>query len=334
MKTFKRILIWLVAIIAALIIIAFLLPKNYKVEKSINIKSNNQVIYGLVANLGKWDLWEPWSKEMDPTVTYELFGTDGQVGTTRKWNGKKLGDGEMKITAMVPGQSVNYDLSFMQGKIKSQSAMILESQGDSCKVSWSVEGNLGYNPIMRYSGLFMNKMMGPDFEKGLAKLKKVSEERKDWPIIENKMMEAKMVLLIRDSAEAKTYTQVFGKAYGELGAFMKANNLKQNGSPFAIYLKWDSVTMASVMDIGIPVDKSVDKGKGRVRYEKIPAQEVMIAHYVGPYEKMAKAYWVLNQSMKEAGKHETAGPTEVYISDPMSEKDPAKLQTDIFFPVK
>jgi len=334
MKTFKRIIIWLVVIIVALVIIAFLLPKSYKVERSVYIKANNQVIYDLVSNLGKWDLWEPWSKEMDSTVKYEFIGTDGQVGATMKWNGKKLKDGEMSITAIVPGQSVNYDLSFMKGTNKAQSAMILEPQGDSCKVTWSVEGNLGYNPINRYSGLFMNKLMGPDFEKGLGKLKRISEERTDWPRTEDIMMEEKMVLLVRDSASAKTYEQVFGKAYGEIGAFMKANNLKQNGAPFAIYLKWDSVAMFSVMDIGIPIDKAVDKGKGRVHYEKIPSQEVMIAHYFGPYDKMAKAYWVLSQSIKEAGKIETAGPWEIYITDPMTEKDPAKWQTDILFPVK
>jgi effector-binding domain-containing protein len=222
----------------------------------------------------------------------------------------------------------------MKGTIKAQSVMMLEPQGDSCKVSWSVEGNLGYNPIARYSGLFMNKMMGHDFEKGLVKLKKVSEERAGWPRIEQKMMEEKMVLLVRDSASSKTYEKVFAQAYAEIGAFMKSNNLKQNGAPFAIYLKYDTVTTFSVMDIGIPVDKAVNKGKGRVRYEKVPSQEVMIAHYLGSYDKMAKAYWVLSQSIKEAGKHEAAGPWEIYITDPMTEKDPAKWQTDILFPVK
>jgi effector-binding domain-containing protein len=334
MKTFKRILIWLAAIIIVLIIIAFLLPGTYKVERRITVKANNMVVYDLVANLGKWDLWEPWSKEMDSTVTYELIGTDGQVGAARKWNGKKLGDGEMTITAMVPGQSVNYSLAFMKGKFKSLSAMMLEPKSDCCMISWSVEGNLGYNPIARYSGLFMNKMMGPDFEKGLTKLKKVSEMRNDWPKVETMMTPEKMVLLVRDSAGPKTFVQVFGKAFGEIGAFMKANNLRQTGPLFSIYTRYDSTTQFAVMDIGAPVDKPVEKGKGRVRYEKIAPMQVMVAHYFGPYDKMAKAYWVLDQSMKEAGKKEAGGPWEVYIGDPGVEKDPAKLQTDIFFPVK
>ncbi len=176
--------------------------------------------------------------------------------------------------------------------------------------------------------------MGPDFEKGLGKLKKVSEERAGWPRIEQKIMEEKMVLLVRDSASPKTYEKVFAQAYGEIGAFMKSKDLKQNGAPFAIYFKYDTLTMFALMDIGIPIDKAVEKGKGRVRYEKVPPQEVIIAHYFGPYEKMAKAYWVLDQSIKEAGKHQTSGPWEIYISDPMTEKDPSKLQTDILFPVK
>jgi effector-binding domain-containing protein len=334
MKTFKRIIILLVAIIVLLIIIGFLLPKSYKVERTIYIKANTQGIYGMVAYLGKWDLWEPWSKQMDSTVTYEFKGTDGQVGATRMWNGKKLGDGMMTITAMTPGQSVNYDLAFRHGNIKSQSSMILEPSGDSCKVLWSVSGDLGNNPMNRYFGLFMNKMMGPDFEKGLARLKKVSEERNSWPVTEITNMPEKMVLVVRDSGEMKTVQPVFIKAFSEIGAFIKANNLKMSSAPFAIYQKWDSVKMAAVMDIGVGVDKPVDKVNGRIKYEKIPAQQVMVAHYFGPYDKMQQAYWIIHQSMKEAGKEMAGAPWEVYIGDPGTEKDSMKVQTDIVFPIK
>ena len=115
---------------------------------------------------------------------------------------------------------------------------------------------------------------------------------------------------------------------------MKANKLNMAGPLFAIYLKWDFVKMSSVMDIGVAIDKAVAKGQGRVRYELIAAQLVMIAHYFGPYDNMKKAYWVLDQSIKESGKKIAGSPWEVYIGDPGVEKDPAKLQTDILFPVK
>jgi effector-binding domain-containing protein len=334
MKILKKVILWLVVVIIALVIIGFLLPKSYKVERSAVIRSGGQTVYDLVCNLNKWDIWAPWTKELDSTVRFELVGNDCEVGTIRKWTGKKMGDGQILLTELIPGQLVAFDLSFMEGKMKSKETFTIEKMGDSCKVTWSDQGDLGYNPFARFMGLRMNKMMGPDFEKGLAKLKAVAEQRAKWPEIEMKSMTEQPALVIRDSAGPATYHQVFMKAFGEIGSFIKSNNLEYKGSPFAIYIKWDSVTMNSVMDIGIPVDRMIDKGKGRVRVEKLPAQTVAIAYYFGPYEKTADTYRILEQYIRESGKEISGGPWEIYVSDPMKEKDPSKLETDILFPVK
>jgi len=85
--------------------------------------------------------------------------------------------------------------------------------------------------------------------------------------------------------------------------------------------------------MGIPVEKA-DRGKGRIRVEKIPEQNVVMAIYFGPYEKTAPVYRALDQYCKESGKTIIGGPWEIYVTDPMTEKDPMKVETDIVFPVK
>jgi effector-binding domain-containing protein len=332
MKTLKKIFFTIIIILVLLLVVALFLPKTYHIERSTLIKGNKAMIYDLTSNLGKWDLWAPW-KALDSAAVYELVGTDGKVGTLRKWDGKVVGNGQMTLTQLVPGELVAYDLSFQHGKYTSKGTMKIEAAGDSNKVSWSDDGDLGYNPIARYMGLFMGKMLIPDFDKGLAKLKKVVEARKDWPKIEEKIMPEQTVLLIRDSAGPKTYERVLGKGFGEIMQFTKANKIQCTGPPFAIYLKYDTVTMFSVMDMGIPVEKA-DKGKGRIRVEKVPAGNAVVAYYFGPYDKTGTAYNALHQYCKEAGKVSTGGPREVYITDPMTEKDPMKVETDIVFPVK
>jgi len=333
MKTFVKIIYWLIGILAILIIIAFLLPKTYKVERSTLINADNNLIYSLTCNYYKWHLWVPWTKEMDSTAIFELKGPECQPGTKWSWTGKKMGQGEMTATELIPGQLVAYDLSFQQGKYQSKGEIKIEKQGDSCYVSWTDKGDLGYNPLNRYMGLFMGKMMGPDFEKGLAKLKKISEERKSWPLIEETMLPTQVVLLIRDSAGPQNYGKIMGNAYGEMMQFIQKNKIKQSGAPFAIYVKWDSVTLFSVMDIGIPVE-TAKSGKGRIRVETIPEQNAVRAIYYGPYEKTAGAYNALMQYCKEGNKEMTGGPWEIYITDPMTEKDTSKWQTNIVFPVK
>jgi effector-binding domain-containing protein len=332
MKTFKKILLAIVIVIVLLIIVGFFLPKTYHVERSTQIKGDKAFIYDLTSNLNKWDLWTPW-KQLDSTAIYQLIGTDGKVGTTRKWDGKVIGNGQMTLTQLVPGELVGYDLSFQHGKYQSKGKITIEAKGDSAKVSWIDEGNLGYNPLSRYMGLFMGRMLIPDFDKGLAKMKKVVEERKGWPRIEEQQMPQQTVLIIRDSAGPMTYEKVFSKGFGEIIQFVKANKLKFSGHAFATYLKYDTVTNFSVMDMGIPVEKA-EKGKGRVRVENIPAGNAVVAYYFGPYDKTRSTYNALHQYCKESGKVITGGPSEIYITDPMTEKDPMKIETDIVFPVR
>jgi effector-binding domain-containing protein len=333
MKTIIKIFYWLLGIIAILVVVAFLLPKTYKVERTVCIKSNPDVIYGLTSNFQQWHLWAPWTKETDSTVIFEMTGEAAQVGTSWKWNGDVLGNGEMILSGLLPGQLVAYDLAFDHGKYQSKGKIIIENQGDSAKVAWLDEGDLGYNPINRYMGLIMGKMLGPDFEKGLAKLKTVSETRANWPKIEEITINKQVALIVRDSAGPETYAMVMGKAYREIMSLVHSNKLMIAGPAFSIAITWDSVTMKSIMDIGIPVEKA-EKGKGRVKVQDYPEHKVVMAYYFGPYEKIAYTYQVLDQYIKETERQIVGSPWEIYITDPMTEKDTAKWETRIAFPIK
>jgi effector-binding domain-containing protein len=332
MKTVKKILLWILGVIVVLVLGAYLLPKTYKVERSIYIKANSKVIYELASNFSKWHLWVHWTKEIDSTVIFELAGTNGQPGASWKWDGEILGNGIMTATEFQPGKLVTYDLAFDQGKYQSKGQIILE-EGDSCKVTWIDEGDLGYNPMNRYMGLFMGKMMGPGFEKGLLKLKRVAEERATWPEIEEVIVPEQTVVLIKDSAGPADYAKVMGKAYTELFAFVRSNKLTQKGYPFATYLKWDSVTMFSVMNIGIPVETAT-KGNGRITIVTIPEHKAIKAIHFGDYSKTEPVYRAMDQYIKSSEMVETGGPTEIYITSPVTEKDTSKWETHILFPVK
>ena len=81
--------------------------------------------------------------------------------------------------ARIPHRSAKkYDLDFEHGKYKSTGSITLQPVGDSVNVVWSNEGDLGANPINRYFGLMMDRMIGPDFEEGLNNLKRKVEAGK------------------------------------------------------------------------------------------------------------------------------------------------------------
>jgi effector-binding domain-containing protein len=332
MKTFKKILIWLLGIIVFLVVLSFFLPKTYRVERSIYIKARPMVIYNLTSNFSNWMVWVPWNKEMDSTAVFEIIGKDGKVGVIWKWTGNKLGEGAMTATEFQPGRLLRYDLEFDKGKYLSKGQIIIEER-DSCLVTWIDEGDLGYNPIARYMGLMMSKMMGPDFEAGLSKLKKIAEIRDGWPFIEEVVVPEQTVIMVTDSAGPAEYTMVMEKAFTELFAYIKSGKLVQQGSPFSTYLRWDSATMFSVMNICIPVEK-VEVGKGRIQVAVIPEHKGIMTVYWGSYSLMEPAYKAIEQYIRQTGKIETGGPSEIYITDPSVELDSTKWETHIVFPVK
>lgn len=333
-KVLKVATLGVLGVIAILVLVSFLLPAKYKISREITIDAPDSVIYNLTANLEHWDIWTAWNKTLDSTVIFNMTGKDGQIGTTRGWNGKVIGNGELVITELKNNSLLGYNLSFQKGKYRSKGEIILQPSGESTKVIWTDEGDLGYNPVNRYFGLFMDRMMGPDFEKGLNKLKMVAEERKLWPAISVINIPAQHAVVIRDSAGPRDYSAVMGKGYFEISSFIQKNRLKAIGHPFAVFLKWDSLTQFSVMDLGMAVEEENFETAGRLTKQDFPEHWAVVARYFGPYDKTASTYYAIEKYCQQENFQIIGGPKEVYVTDPMVEKDPLKVETDIEFPVK
>ncbi|HNW73927.1 MAG: SRPBCC family protein [Bacteroidales bacterium] len=333
MKTMLKILYWILGILAVLVIISYLLPKSYKVERVRYVNSTPAILYQLTSNFYRWYLWVPWTKQADSTAVFVLKGTGGLVGSSWRWSGKKFGQGEMILTETIENELVEYDLAFNNGAHKSKGRISIERTGDSCKVVWTDQGDLGYNPVSRYMGLLMDRMMGLDFEKGLLKLKYVAEARSKWPKIEEFRMTPQVILVVTDSAGPDTYPEIMSKAYNEIYSYINTHQIQVSGAPLAIFLKWDSVSQQSTMNIGVPVE-NVSKGSGRVKVLNIPEQDVVAAQYFGSYSKTGIVYNILDQYIKEIGRIPVETPWEIYVTDPHQEKDTMKWQTTILFPLK
>ncbi len=333
MKTILKIIYWVLGILAVLVLIAFILPKSYKVERIRYINSTPAIIYQLTSDFYRWYLWVPWTKQFDTTAVFEIKGYGGQVGSIWKWTGKKFKQGEMVLTELKENELIAYDLKFDNGAHKSKGTITIERTGDSCKVVWTDQGDLGFNPLFRYLGLLMDRTMGLDFEKGLLKLKYVSEARSKWPKIEEFRMAPQVLVVVTDSAVPATYPEVMTKAYKEVYSFIERNQIEITGAPLAIYMSWDSITQQSTMQIGVPVENA-SKGAGRVWVLNIPEQDVVAAQYFGPYDKTGIVYNILDQYIKEMGRTPVETPWEIYVTDPHSEKDTMKWQTTILFPLK
>jgi len=175
MKILKKLLLIVVVLVVLLAVIGLFLPSHYRVERSVTMRAKPDAIYAQISNFKNWLQWIAWNQTRYPDMQVTFDGPESGVGAGYSWDGKSSGQGTIKLTRAEPEKGIAYDLDFEHGKYKSRGEIILAPSGDSAKVTWTNEGDLGANPVNRYFGLLMDKMMGPDFEEGLNNLKRKVE---------------------------------------------------------------------------------------------------------------------------------------------------------------
>lgn len=177
MKLAIRFTLTAVAVLLLVVAAGWLQPAHYFVERTIVTQAKPEKIFPIIADLKTWEDWTAWNKELDPTITRTFSGSANGTGAVMSWDGKKTGQGEFKFTDATPPTKLVYSLAFEHGKYLSTGAFILETSPKGTVVRWTNEGDLGANPISRWMGLFMDRLMGDDFSKGLAKLKDRAEAK-------------------------------------------------------------------------------------------------------------------------------------------------------------
>jgi len=179
MRVLKKILIGIGGLIALFLLVAVFLPSHYQVERAIEINRAPEVVFEQVADFNNWIKWNPWT-EIEPAAKNTITGAAREVGSTWAWEGKDIGTGSMTFEKIEPPQRIESKLVFtapQQGTAKD--SWTFAPMATSTKATWHNEGDLDY-PLGRYVGLMLEgSILGPQFEKGLANLKRVCEALPD-----------------------------------------------------------------------------------------------------------------------------------------------------------
>ena len=173
MKLALKILKYLVGLLVLSVAIAFLLPSSYSAERSMTINAPVEKVFPLIAKQKEWKRWSVWNQR-DPNMELTYSGPEAAVGSKWAWKSKPEGNGGMEWSAVEANKRVGYILT-MEGMTPSTGDLFVAPEGAGTKVTWTMKGDAGMNPMFRWFGLFMDKMVGPDFEAGLKNLKKLAE---------------------------------------------------------------------------------------------------------------------------------------------------------------
>lgn len=331
MKTLKRIIIWLVVLIALLIGVAYLLPSTYHVERSILIKGNGDMIFGMVCDFNNWDYWTPWSIKDDTTATEEIIG-NCEIGAVNRWDGEEMGKGEMIITKLVPQRMLSWDLKFEGVSQKMIVGMTFEPEGGDWVLTWTADGELGYNPLFRYYGLMIDSKLGADYEKGLQQLKDVCESLPTYPGIKVVYVNSMPAISITDTVTGMEFNSFMETGFGSLYMYALRNEAEFQGHPYTAYHLWEPPTRI-IMEVGIPLAELIP-GEDPIKAVSSPGGKVVRAVHWGAYEKVGAAHDALAKYIEVLDLEIIGSPWEVYITDPNQEPDTARWETVVYYPIK
>jgi effector-binding domain-containing protein len=340
------------------------LPQNVHVERSTVIGAPPENIFAVVNDLTRSKEWGAWYKR-EPNMQLTLEGPPQGVGAKISWKSETQGNGSQEIIESQPFSHVKTKLDF-DGAGAATATFALSPTEGGTKVVWSMDTDVGMNPVMRYMGLMFDTWIGKDYEEGLANLKKLVEDSEaaetnaalaaptsgalppDIPPLpadadptkgaEIVTVEARPIVITRAQAKASDAAAVsaaLGAANQKLLNYGMAHDLAPAGAQLAITISHDA-NGEWVFDAAIPLEAKPEKAPAEqdgVKLGETYAGRAVKLTHKGPYNTVRTAYEKLHAYTKENNLKEKPIAWEEYVSDP-SETAEADLLTNVYIAVE
>ena len=333
MKTLQRILLIIICISGVFVSVSYLLPRKIRVERSIMISASSKSVFDQLNTLKSWDKWSPWLTA-DKNAQIVFSGPESGIGAKMEWisKNKNVGNGSAFIIGCLPNDSISLILDFgKKGKSIGCFRYIKEKKGT--KVLWSIETDLGFNPISRWVGLLSDRMVGPDLKTGLLNIDTLMnniQSLNKYEVLEIDVP-AHVVISIRDTASPVTLNQKMTMMFERISKFLKLRHLSPTAAPSTIFHTYTAINFD--IETCIPISLVVSAPRGLNCYEVAAQKAIMVKHF-GSYKRITEAYDAIQTYLKDENMEVNGSGWEEYITNPYLEADSSKWQTNIYFPVK
>ena len=175
----KKIVIIVVAVVAVFAVVVALQPSEYRVARSTTVSAQAPDVFAQVNDFHNWEAWSPWAK-LDPAAKTTFEGPAAGQGAVFAWFGNdKVGEGRMTLTESRPAELVKIRIDFVKPFAgTSTSEFNFKPAGNQTAVTWAMSGQRNFLEKAMCLFVSMDKMLGGEFEKGLAQMKSVAEAAK------------------------------------------------------------------------------------------------------------------------------------------------------------
>jgi uncharacterized protein YndB with AHSA1/START domain len=163
--------------IAIVLVLAAAKPNTFSVQRGATMKAPPEKIFSLINDFHQWGKWSPWENR-DPAMTRSFSGAESGRGAVYAWEGNKnVGSGRMEILDASTPSKITIKLDFLKPfEAHNTAEFTMLPQGNATSVNWVMHGPAPFLSKMMQVFMSMDKMIGKDFEAGLANLKGIAEK--------------------------------------------------------------------------------------------------------------------------------------------------------------
>jgi carbon monoxide dehydrogenase subunit G len=173
----KIVLLALAFVVVAFLVVAALQPAEFRITRSARVVAPAATVFDELNDFHKWEAWSPWAR-IDPKAKNSFSGPAAGVGAGFAWVGNsQAGEGRMTITESRPNELIRIKLEFLKPFAATNlTEFTLAPEAAGTAVTWTMSGRNGF--LSKAFGLLVNcdKMVGGQFEQGLANIKAIVEK--------------------------------------------------------------------------------------------------------------------------------------------------------------
>lgn len=178
LKAISIIAVVLAVAIAVVLILAATKPDQFAVQRSATVRAPPEKIFALINDFHQWGSWSPYEHK-DPAMKRTFSGAESGKGAVYAWDGdKNVGTGRMEIIETSVPSKIVIKLDFYTPfEAHNMAEFTMLPQGDATSVSWRMHGPAPFMARIMHVFINIDKMVGKDFEAGLANLKRLTEKQ-------------------------------------------------------------------------------------------------------------------------------------------------------------
>ncbi|MGQ0502330.1 MAG: SRPBCC family protein [Panacagrimonas sp.] len=347
-KILLALLVATVVLVAGLAGVGFLLPDKVGVVRSVHIDRPPPTVFTVLNGFRQFDKWSPWA-DLDPGMKFSTEGPFAGVGARYFWSSsvESVGFGDQEIVESRPYEEIVMRLHFGGVNVDNRTRFHLTGEEGGTRVEWHYEADFGTDIVGRYFGLLLNRMIGPDYERGLSRLKTLVETLPTADFgelgVEYLRVEARPIAYLsgHSSTSAQDVARAYAESFEHVHSALHSAGIQQIGPTLAIGRRWEGSRDLYEFDAAVIIPADISTNSARrlaisgVKRGKTYAGMVLRATHQGPHQGSMSEH--LNKLMAyklAAGLRDDGPPWDVYLSNPLGSRNIDELVTETYVPVK